>query len=93
MTNTLGLAYGHLRAATQALLETSDSTGNTLSLGMRALDLADDLEALGIEPVPIEPTRGPAENLKSAADILAANRDLVPLGIVAHLDDLRRQVD
>lgn len=84
----LGEAYGLIRAANDLLL--GDTGG--VEAGLLGMDLAAAMDELGIEPRWIAHPPAPAQAVARAAELLTANRDVLPLGIAYLLTQLQARV-
>ena len=90
--DALSVAYGHIRVATRTLLDTPDPTGDALNWGLLGLDIEAAFDGLGVSPAVDVPEAAPTVALAAASDVLETIRGSVPLGVVAMVTDLRRQV-
>lgn len=89
MSWALGVALGHVRAATAALVAADDSSGESLFLAGECLDLEGVFSEFGVVAEPVDAEVSALESLDRAGDVLACFRADVPLVLWADLQALR----
>ncbi len=85
----LGVALGHVRAATAALVAAEDPSGESLFLAGECLDLEGVFSEFGVVAEVVDAEVSASVSLDRAADVLASIRAGVPLVLWSGLQALR----